>query len=105
MDDLIAWIREQIGKLRAEAEQGTSDDTPSEVLAQCDSTTAVLDRYVEAAESERDYVEIEWPAHLEGRGRVERAQAAGRAAGLRTAVRCAALAFQHHAGYQERWKP
>lgn len=91
MSDLTEWLRKQIERDRVEAAQGISDNSPSEVLAQCEAHTAILDRYERARDTGQRGLYTEW----------ERAQVEA----LEYAVEATGLVYQHRPGYRPEWRP
>lgn len=100
MDDLVPWLRVRIAEDRLRADLLAEDFTVTveaddvvdavytfanqrAVLARCDSSTAVLDEYELFAPHDNGN-ELYW---------------------LKFAVLAAGLAYQHHPGYREEWRP
>lgn len=84
--ELVAWMWDVVTRDADEARAGISDNSPSEVLAQCEATAAVLDEWVSIN-------------HPDTRMAPDAFYVAD------VMVGALGLAYQHRPGYQEAWRP
>jgi hypothetical protein len=76
---------------------------PVRLLAEVAAKRAIVDEYEEAVAAARGYREIDWPDHLQERGKVERAAADDRVAALYAALHHLVQPYVGHPDFDPAW--